>query len=356
MNNEVYNCNDCNKTYSCYRSLWTHNKNHHNGIKIEKNIEKNPKMIETHNTIYNCRTCNKKYKHKQTRYTHEKTCNGIKQTDKEIELEKIKLEVEKTKIEQETERIKQESLKLQIKLQGMKQIDNKTFKAINKILMDRSTHNTMNNTQNITNNYHFPKIFSIGHENVVETLSLYDKQLIMDRKWGSLDEIVEIVHCGTHNMFKNIIITNLKDKFAYMYDDKKGYFITTTKTYVLDNLVNNRMMDIEAIYDELSTANKIDSKTKRMIQEFLDKMEEEDKPYTDIEDVEYPNYKSYKMHNIKILLYNNQDKMTQDVALLIGDSKIGGSSPSITPDCGISRIRSKKENKIPNNEIVKPKV
>ena len=101
MNNEVYNCNDCNKTYSCYRSLWTHNKNHHNGIKIEKNIEKNPKMIETHNTIYNCRTCNKKYKHKQTRYTHEKTC--IKQTDKEIELEKIKLEVEKTKIEQETE-------------------------------------------------------------------------------------------------------------------------------------------------------------------------------------------------------------------------------------------------------------
>jgi len=331
MNNEVYNCNDCNKTYSCYRSLWTHNKNHHNGIKIEKNIEKNPKIVEPHNTIvYNCRTCNKKYKHKQTRYTHEKTC--IKQTDKEIELEKIKLEVEKTKIEQETERIKQESLKLQIKLQGMKQIDNKTFKAINKLLMDRSTHNTMNNsnnTQNITNNYHFPNIFSIGHENVVDTLSLYDKQLIMDRKWCSLDEIVEIVHCGEHNMFKNIIITNLKDKFAYMYDDKKGYFITTTKTYVLDNLVNNRVMDIEAIYDELSTANKIDNKTKRMIQEFLDKMNEEDKPYTDIEDVEYPNYKSYKMNIIKILLYNNKDKMTQDIALLI----------------------DKKENKIPNNEI-----
>jgi len=343
---EKYKCNDCNKIYSTYNSLWTHNKKFHNGIKTEITItEENPKQNGT--TEYDCRVCNKTYKHRSARCRHEKTCNGIKQPNENIEIERMK---------QDTEKMKQDTLKLKIKLQGMKQIDNKTFKAVNKILMDRSTHNTMNNTQNITNNYHFPKIFSIGNENVVDTLSLYDKQLIMDRKWGSLDEIVEMVHCGTHNMFKNIVITNLKDKFAYMYDDKKGYFITTTKTYVLDNLVNNRMMDIEAIYDELSTANKIDSKTKRMIQEFLDKMEEEDKPYTDIEDVEYPNYKSYKMHNIKILLYNNQDKMTQDVAFLIGDSKTGGQTPLITPDCGISRIRSKKENKIPNNEIVKPKV
>ena len=38
MNNEKYNCNGCNKMYSCYRSLWTHNKKFHNGIKIK--IEK----------------------------------------------------------------------------------------------------------------------------------------------------------------------------------------------------------------------------------------------------------------------------------------------------------------------------
>jgi len=327
---ENYKCIDCNKTYLGYKSLWAHNRKYHKDRKIEDTTQKQE--------VFECRICNKKYKHKQSIYKHEKICSETKQTDKEIELEKCKtinLDKEQTVLE------------LKIKLQGMKQLDNKTFKAVNKILMDRSTHNTMNNsnnTQNITNHYHFPKIFSIGNENIVDSLSLYDKQLIMDRKWGSLDEIVEMVHCGTHNMFKNIVITNLKDKFAYMYDDKKGYFITTTKTYVLDNLVNNRMMDIEAIYDELSTANKIDSKTKRMIQEFLDKMEEEDKPYTDIEDVEYPNYKSYKMHNIKILLYNNQDKMTQDIAFLIGDSKTGRQSPSITPDCGISRIRSKKDN------------
>ena len=215
--------------------------------------------------------------------------------------------------------MKHKTLELQIKLQGMKQIDNKTFKAINKLLIDRSTHNTMNNnTQNITNNYHFPKIFSIGHENVVDTLSLYDKQHILNRKWCSLDEIVKMVHCEGHNMFKNILITNLKDKFAYTFDESKGYFITTTKSFILDDLISNRMMDIEAIYAELTTANLVDEKTKKMIKAFLERMEEDDKPYMDeVDDVEHVNYKAYKMDLIKLLLYNNQEKITQDIASLM---------------------------------------
>jgi hypothetical protein len=116
-------------------------------------------------------------------------------------------------------------------------------------------------------------------------------------------------------MFKNIIITNLKDKFAYRYDETKGYFITGNKTDLLDDLITYRIMDIEAIYDELSTANKIDGRTKKLIQTFLDKMENEETFLYDT--VEYPNYKSYKINNIKILLYNNQDKITKDIALLM---------------------------------------
>jgi hypothetical protein len=141
----------------------------------------------------------------------------------------------------------------------------------------------------------------------------------------SIDKMIEIVHCGSHNMFKNIIITNLKDKFAYKYDEQKGYFITGNKTDLLDDLMTYRIMDLEAIYDELSTANKIDSKTKKLIQTFLDKMENEE-PFM-YGEIEYPNYKTYKMNNIKILLYNNQDKITKDIALLIGDSKIPNEEP-----------------------------
>ena len=330
MSNKIYNCNHCNKTYSCYRSLWGHNKNFHNSIKTEKTIiEPKTEIVDT--TEYNCRICNKTYKYKQTRYRHEKTCNGIKQPDREIELERMKQET--LDKEQETERIKQETIKLQIKLQGMKRIDDKTFKTINKLLMDRSTHNTTNNN---TININFPNILRIGKENVVETLTRGEKKIILDSKWMSIDKMVELVHCRNHNTFKNILITNLKDKFAYKYDETKGYFITGNKTDLLDDVLTFRMIDLETIYEELSTANKIDSRTKKMIQEFLDKMENEE-PFS-YGDVEYPNYKSYKMDNIKILLYNNRDRITQDIALLIGDNKISN-EPSVS-------------FQIPNNEII----
>ena len=312
MSIENYKCNDCNKTYSCYRTLWAHNKNHHNGIKIVKTEN----IVEEKKGEYGCKKCNKQYKHSQTRNCHEKKCIGTKESNIiVIETEKMKqLTLDK---EVEVEKTKQETIKLQIKLQGMTRLDNKTFKAMNKILMNRSTTNNITNIQNntIINNF---QIFSIGNEDVVNTLSLDDKQFIIDRKWCSLDKMVEMVHCGDHNMFKNILITNLKDKFAYTFDDKKGYFITTTKTYILDDLITNRMLDIETIYDELITENLIDEKTKKMIRAFLDRMEEDDKPYTDeVEDVEHVNYKAYKTNLIKILLYNNQEKITKDIALLM---------------------------------------
>ena len=309
---EVYKCNECNKNYSCYRTLWNHNKKFHENRKTI--------LTEIQNNItYECRICNKEYKHKESIYKHEKNCSIIKQPSIELEVEKTKIEVEKMK--QETiklqEKMKQKTIKLQIKLQGMKRIDNKSFKYINKMLMNRGPiNNTINNT--INNHYHFPKIMALGNENLLDSLTLQEKTEILDRRLYSLETIVEMVHCGSHNMFKNILITNLKDKFAYRYDESKGYFITTTKNDVLDDLVANRMMDIEDIYDELSTANKIDAKTKQLIQKFLNKMECED-IYID-ETVEYPNFKSYKMNNIKILLYNNNDKITQDIALLIGEN------------------------------------
>ena len=55
---------------------------------------------------------------------------------------------------------------------------------------------------------------------------------------------------------------------------------------------------------------------KQIIQKFLDKCESED-PFVDEHETKYQNYKSYKINNIKILLYNNQDKITKDIELLI---------------------------------------
>ena len=217
----------------------------------------------------------------------------------------------------------QRNLKLKIKLQHMDKIDAKTFKAVNKILMERSSNTMTNSTVNSNNtncntqiiNYNFPNITSLGQENIPLTLSGADKMEILGSKMNSLEKMVEMVHCGTHNQFKNIVITNLKDKFAYRYDSVKGYFTVVDKGVLLDEVIAYRIMDIEAIYDELSAANKIDRRTQDIIQKFLDRLENGE-AYMD-DTVRYADYKTYKTNRIKVLLYNNQDKVTKDIALLL---------------------------------------
>lgn len=55
-------CNECNRQYKSYKSLWNHNKIFH----IKK-----PKVKE-----YNCKVCNKSFDNKQNKYYHQKSCKN----------------------------------------------------------------------------------------------------------------------------------------------------------------------------------------------------------------------------------------------------------------------------------------
>ena len=286
-----YKCNICTKEYSSYKSLWNHTNIHHNSNNTNNQ----------HNIInFNCVNCNKKYKYIQSKKYHERNC--IK-TNKTVEYEIVKMKLEEKRIELET-------LKLKIKLQSMKKINTKTFKAINKLLMDRST---IININNYNSNYNSNYIIGIGKENILETITSNEKIEIMNSRMNSLDKLIEIVHCGQHNNFKNILITNLKDKFAYKFDDNKGYFITSNKNDTLVDLIDSRMNNIEDICNELSTI--INDQTKHSVQRFIEKMSNDDTFLN--ENIEYLNYKSYKIDHINTLLYNNNDKITKDIALLL---------------------------------------
>jgi hypothetical protein len=318
-----YSCVSCKKDYGTYKNLWAHNKSHHNGIKTIK-VAYTPDENDT--LQFKCRKCDNVYKHTQSRHTHEKTCVGIVRTEIDVEFEKcraINLDKENQNLAKVNENLEKqkEIIELKLKLQSNK-IDTKTFKAVNKVLKDRSTNNTMNNSNNtisynnnIVINNNFPNIVSISNGDVPSTITQLEKRQILESRKNSLEKMVEIVHCGDHDIFKNIVITNLKDKYAYKYDKEKGFFTTHTKVVLLDEVMMYRIMDLEAIYNELSTANMIDRRTKGIIQKFLDDLESDEK-YVD-DSTEYQNYKSYKMNNIKILLYNNQDKITKDIALLL---------------------------------------
>ena len=308
-------CKICNKEYSSYKSLWNHNTKFHN-VKIPQcqynvNTKSIPCKYNVNNAIISCEYCKKIFTTRQAKSLHiKKYCKNI--IDKDIKLEEIKLQLAK-----EESKI----LQLKLKLQNSTKVDNITLKKLNKLLLERnnliknSTINSHNKIQNnITNNF---QLVGFGKEEVVELLTNKDKKLIMNSKYCSLEKLIEIVHCGTYNQFKNIVITNMKDNFMYKYDDSKGQFILSTKNDVLNSLINYRLEDLEVIYNDLLGKNKLDDVTKNCIETFINKINYVDSKFTDIDGKQHDNYKQYKINEIKVLLFNNQDKITNDISLLL---------------------------------------
>jgi hypothetical protein len=317
-------CSLCNKTYSNKKCLLQHNRNVH-AIYC---IEPDRKRDEITN-CYKCRYCIKEYTISQSRWKHEKTCSEkIKQETMAAEIERIKIENERIKLEAEKQ--KEEIIRLQKKLLSSKRLDKKTFKAVNKILIERSLQNSHsnnnNNNNNNTNSYNTINnnntfhICPLGKEDLLNVLTTDQKKLILDSRFFSLEKMVELVHCGEMDQFKNVAITNLKDNYAYRYDESKGYFITVPKNNLFDEIVSMRVTNIEEIYDEMKHTNRINERTKKVIKDFLEKMEDEHTPFYDNE-VKYDNFKACKMDKIKIILYNNQEKITHNIATMIKDDK-----------------------------------
>jgi hypothetical protein len=293
-----YQCEICNKFYSTPSSFSNHKKIYH--TKIEKNGGE-----------YCCRYCNKCYIKRQSRWFHEKKCKIV--TNKILE-ENQKLKEEISVQKEEVSVQKDKIIKLQEKLIKTGRLTTKSFKAINKILMERSYANQSHNNNSfnqITNNN--IQICNIGREEVLQVLTNKQKKQIMNSRLNALDKLVEITHCGEYNQFKNIVITNLKDKFAYKYDSEKGYFIAVKKEKLLDEIISYRNLNLEELCENEKL---VDEKTREIVRRFLDKCES-DETFVDENGVSYPNYKSYKKDCIMIILYNSHEKITKDIAHFI---------------------------------------
>jgi hypothetical protein len=328
----MFNCDICKKKYASYHSLWIHNKKYHltntktNNINIDdticldcNRILKNKYLLKKH--LSRCHI--KKYNDANNIQQKIININNDKNNDNSIELKlKIKLaeiEAQKFKDEKESQKLKleqiekeKEILKLKLKLNKIKSNTNNNIKNINNQLLNNS-NNTINN---ITNNF---QIIGLGKENLLETLTNSEKKEIIKSRYGCLERIVDITHCGKYNQFKNIIITNLKDDYAYKYDDKQKKFICIDKNEIMTEFIDERLGNIRELYEELSKTDKIDNKTKTIIQDFLEQMDATDK-FIDESGITYKNYRTYKEHKVKILIYNNTDKITQDLAIVLDDS------------------------------------
>ena len=173
MNNENNKCSICNKLYSSQSSLSNH-------VRIIHNIRK-------HNTIkhHNCRYCNNEFSYQQSKWKHEQTCSHKNTTPTPTptpnEIETVE------QIKEQNSKYKDEIIKLQKKLLKSNRLDIKTFKSLNKILIERSIINSNNNINNsITNNY---QIVSLGNEDMVNVLTMQQKQQIMNSRLNSIEKL-----------------------------------------------------------------------------------------------------------------------------------------------------------------------
>jgi hypothetical protein len=320
MSSEKPYCPHCNKYYSSRNSLYNHNKKFHFNLSKTlistqnhsiplKNIQEptNHTIPEPENKLM-CKYCNKVYTLSYNRIRHEKTCKEKEAIEKEKELERT-LKQKKEELYIQKQELEIELLKK--KLQKSNKIETVTLQKLNKLLLERSNrinnyNVNSNNVQNITNNYQL--IIGFGRENNIPSmLTSNEKRLIIDSRYSSLQKLIETIHCGRFNMFKNIIITNLKDDFLYTFDEKKGIFILSKKQDVLNTLIDYRVDDLETIYHELISENKVDERTKKCIEAFINKMN----------NYENNNDREYQINEIKMLLFNSKDKIANDISLLL---------------------------------------
>ena len=277
-------CKHCNKEYSSQSSRSNH-------IKIYHSAEIDKKSASTHqhkiNKIssskkeevgdFKCKNCDKIYNHYQSKWRHEKDCKvkKIEIDDKDYKIEK--LEEKNLKMEKEMENLKN-------MLQKALKIHPKTLNKINNQLNNNGTIN------NIT-------IIQLGQENLSEILNTRQKKNILNRQAMSLNDLVDLVHVsGKYKEFQNVYITNLQSTFAYKFDEKANKFIAVNKNELLNDLVDSRMYDIEKFYEEICPD--LEPHRAEQIKRFIDRMgDEEDE------------LKGIKKEEIKLILYNNKDKI-----------------------------------------------
>jgi hypothetical protein len=301
----TFRCNICNKNYKDKSGIWYHNKKYHGRKSSDESLktsdkenkssdeslktsDKENKISEKNINNYECTKCHKNFNNRKTKWSHEKKCNNI--IDYKLLFEKEEKEKNELKLMFEKQIIEIKNQLIETMNKNCK-VHPKTLQKINKQL---NCNNMVKNTNNITYN-----IIGLGHENLTEVFSRKEKMAILKNRFYCLPDLVEYTHFNDkYPQFKNILITNTQNTLAYKYDSMKKQFLAVNKDELLDDIVDERMCDINSFYEELE--NDLDEKTKEIIEKVIDKIEND------------PAYKELKKKDIKLIIYNNRKKVVKD--------------------------------------------
>jgi len=307
-NIKVYRCKICNKTYSSRQNLWKHNNKFHvttsdkslnmsdNVTKNEQDyIEKSLKSSDISNDvsdkIYKCNKCNKKFLNRKTKWSHEKKCIvDINDKNKDDEIVEIK--------KQNVMMAKQiEDMKNMIaELLKTRKIHPKTLQKINNNLTNNINNGTINNNNNTT-------IIKFGSVNIQSILKPREVMGVLQQPYGSTEECLRLIHFNDKRPeYQNIYITNMKDDLAYIFDGEK--FVTATKNDVITRLIENYAEQVEISLEDYR--DKLPESKIRCVENYL-KLINSEKKYVDEYNKTHANFKTYKIADVKRLIYDKSD-------------------------------------------------
>jgi len=207
---EDFSCKLCNKKYSSYKTLWTHNRKYHMESKHEsKHFGKHDTEHSKHGKHsissnekkeYKCIKCNNSYKYKQSKSRHEKTCK------KEIIIHEYTL----NKIEKNQELIQKKLDQILIEKQEVKQENKKTCQEINGDHNIINSVNVINNFNNDNLSYITPDFFK----------NLLKETLFEEDHYKVLPKVIEEVKFNKEHTENNNVKLKDKSKYGEVYTDE----------------------------------------------------------------------------------------------------------------------------------------
>lgn len=296
MTSHFFQCKTCDKIYSSIQSLSNHRRikhKHSNDTPLATNvplgtiktpINNSPNTPEiTTNIVFKCNYCDNVYKYKQGKYRHHKVCK-FNNTDVITQL--------KSKVSELENKITQ--------------MNTHTPHSIHNEHNNNGTIvNGQLNNGPVNNNY----IIKFGSEDLSAILSKEDMIKICNKKFTAIEESIKMTHFNKNKPeLNNVIIKNLRDEYAYVHDGEN--YIVQEKNDIISDLIELHLDNIEMIINEENEnniRNKLDKKVIERLESLRDRLDDESE--IKINEKRYENYKSYKINQIKLLIYNCINKL-----------------------------------------------
>lgn len=258
-------CHNCDKFYKSSKSLHTHNKTYHN---------------ESNDNV--CEHCQNLYSTKYTLLRHLVTCKEKKkQTYSEMKAQLMT---------NYNPKLVNEFLKDNIKTE---------IQQINSGIIGNNNNNNNNMIHSNNKTQNIQLTINFGSEDLMKAFTDKEQIKILNKRYKCLDYLVEYTHFNEkYPQFQNMYIDDLKSNRAFVYDKKKKDFKVVNKSEMLDDLIYNRINDINDFYQKNS--ENIKNTTKQIVTKYISKIEEEFEK-------DNSKYMKQKKNDLSLSIYNESD-------------------------------------------------